>query len=91
MALYDQTETSKEEQTDMHRSKLFCVCMWIGTWELNYICVCTFTFSCVLGVPDPAHQCVQVPGEEGVSPGYPPAKVRARVCGLLLNSLRHQL
>lgn len=69
MALYDQMETSKEEHTDMRRSKLFSVCMRIDTWKLSYIRVCAILFSWVCwGVPDPAHQCVQVPGEGRGSP-----------------------
>lgn len=90
--MYEQMETTQEEHTDMHRSKLFCVCMWMGTWKLHYICVCTFVFSWVCwGAPDAAHQCVQMPAEEGVPPGCTLAEVWVRVCGLLLNSLRRQL
>lgn len=88
MILSDQMEMNKEEHTDMHRSKLFCVYIWTGTRELSYV----FAFSWVCwGEPDAAHQCMQVPGEKGYSPGCMLPKVWVNISGLLLNSLRCQL
>lgn len=85
-------EMNKEEHTDMHGSKLFCVYIWIGTQELSYVCLHVFAFSRVCwGEPDAAHQCMQAPGEKGYSPGCMLLKVSVNISGLLLNSLRCQL